>query len=71
MFYLPKQRTMFAFSYSLNLVGGWLSEKWIYLTPCDYSLRWANYESNVIKFLQIPFALGLNGKAQLGISMLH
>lgn len=56
---LPEQRGAFALgcSRSQDLVGGWLFKKWIYFTPCDYSLRWANYESNVITFLQIPFAL--------------
>lgn len=80
IFYLPQPKVEVYFQFELvltcavlnGILGcGWLAQKWIYLTPGDYSLRWANYESNVIKFLQIPFALALNGKAQLGISMLH
>lgn len=42
-----------------------------HITLWDYSVRWANYESNIITSLKIPFALPLNGKTQLGISMLH
>lgn len=75
VFYLPQPKVWVYFQFELvltcSVLNGilgcrWLAEKWIYLTPSDYSLRWANYESNVIKFLQIPFALAPQWKSAVG-----